>query len=114
MLPVGAECDDSRKCISRKCYCAMDPWNRELCNYGSGATQVQGLRKCCFWSWGYWECEGAAMVEDSEERKAQLTHDTPQGFVPNEAVPPLPHDAPHPFEMPGHPDPLEMPDSSNT
>ena len=114
LLPVGAECDDSRKCISRKCYCAKDPWNRELCNYGSGATQVQGLRKCCFWSWGYWECEGAAMVEDSEERKAQLTHDTPQGFVPNEAVPPLPHDAPHPFEMPGHPDPLEMPDSSNT
>ena len=54
------------------------------------------------------------MVEDSDERKAQLTHDTPQGFVPHEALPPLPHDEvlPHPFEMPGHPDPLEMPDSS--
>ena len=114
LLPVGAECDDSRKCISRKCYCAKDPWNRELCNYGSGAAQVRGLRKCCFWSWGYWECEGAAMVEDSDERKAQLTHDTPQGFVPHEALPPLPHDEalPHPFEMPGHPDPLEMPDST--
>ena len=48
------------------------------------------------------------MVEDSEERKAQLTHNTPQGFVPHEALPPLPH----PFEMPGHPDPLEMPDST--
>ena len=83
LLPVGAECDDSRKCISRKCYCAKDPWNREICSYGSGGAQMRGLRKCCFWSWGYWECEGAAMVEDSEERKAQLSHDTPQGFVPH-------------------------------
>tara|TARA_B110001452_G_C15209789_1_gene419613 strand:- start:756 stop:1154 length:399 start_codon:yes stop_codon:yes gene_type:complete len=98
LLPVGAECDDNRrvprhlhatahppaarsvkvvtstpaaqtspgrKCISHKCYCAKDPWNREQC--------AQGPRKCCYWSWGYWECEGS-MVEEmspSEQLAAQ-------------------------------------------
>ena len=101
LLPVGAECDDSRrarpppgarsrwhattrrpdsaalprrKCISHKCYCAKDPWNREQC--------TEGPRKCCFWSWGYWECEGAFFVEDAAEQQAQHSHDMPQGFVP--------------------------------
>ena len=69
-----------RKCISHKCFCAKDPWNREQCK--------DGPRKCCYWSWGYWECEGASFVEDAEEQKAQLSHDTPQGFVHHQAVTP--------------------------
>ena len=66
LLPVGAECDDSRKCISHKCYCAKDPWNREECS--------DGPRKCCYWSWGYWECEGAVTVEDLPAADAHGAH----------------------------------------
>ena len=55
LLPVGAECEEHRSCVSRKCYCETDPWKQDDC---SG-----GLRKCCYWSWGYWECEGAFFVE---------------------------------------------------
>ena len=56
LLPVGAECEEHRSCVSRKCYCETDPWKQDDC---SG-----GLRKCCYWSWGYWECKGPDTVED--------------------------------------------------
>ena len=80
LLPVGAECEEHRSCVSRKCYCETDPWKQDDC---SG-----GLRKCCYWSWGYWECEGAFFVEDAAEQQAQHSHDMPQGFVPQPAETP--------------------------
>lgn len=107
LLPVGAECDDNRrvprhlhatahppaarsvkavtstpaaqtspgrKCISHKCYCAKDPWNREQC--------AQGPRKCCYWSWGYWECEGS-MVEEMSPSEQLAAQGHTQGSTPS-------------------------------
>jgi len=62
LLPVGADCEDHRSCVSHKCYCAKDPWKRDDCGAG-------GRRKCCYWSWGYWECDGPVTVEDAGHMK---------------------------------------------
>ena len=77
--PPGAPC--GRKCISHKCYCAKDPWNREECS--------DGPRKCCYWSWGYWECEGAVVVEEQQNQPggspAQMPLALPRDETPKSA-----------------------------
>ena len=54
LLSVGSLCSEHSSCHSHKCYCAADPTRREDC---------PTARRCCFWSFGHWQCEAREQVD---------------------------------------------------